>query len=468
MNKKLFTVFIVLILLVFSSYVSASLADLFNSKEVGVFEPVATGMAVSDMETCSDSGSTPVGKLAGVGNANFLCANYQGSNQILKCWGGDANPYVGLTLNGWKCERWAWYCNNTIGPPDGAFCCNGVIQQQACVTQTGPVEQTPTPVVTTPAPIVATPIAGLCFDSCIGQEDADIIARYFADASKYRADLDFNGDGQIGILDISNISIAYGSCQGNVTYNANLDLSKALNCIGLEDISILETRFADSSRYLADLDFNLDNAITALDIAYISQIAGNCEGDADYNAAIDLSRRTAQCPVITPPTPPANEEPQITSSRSCIDIKDQQLLARFFDSQVLYRADLDFNSDGTISILEVAALSASMGKCEGDEGYNPTIDVSEIVPACQGGCLVGDSCLPIGTRLVLGNTEVFCDASLRFAAQENDGMACQNDYQCKGNVCISGKCTNLSQELAVSRGLLNQILEFIQSLNPFN
>src|SRR3989344_92742 len=109
-----------------------------------------------------------------------------------------------------------------------------------------------------------------------------------------------------------------------------------------------------------------------------------------------------------------------------------------------------------------------MGKCEGDEGYNPTIDVSEIVPACQGGCLVGDSCLPIGTRLVLGNTEVFCDASLRFAAQENDGMACQNDYQCKGNVCISGKCTNLSQELAVSRGLLNQILEFIQSLNPFN
>ena len=83
----------------------------------------------------------------------------------------------------------------------------------------------------------------------------DIIARYFADASKYRADLDFNGDGQISILDISNISAAYGSCQGNATYNSNLDLSKALNCIGLEDISILETRFADSSRYLADLDF---------------------------------------------------------------------------------------------------------------------------------------------------------------------------------------------------------------------
>ncbi len=485
-----------------------------------VTQPGTSGGSGSQ-STCSDTSRTPVGKLAGgTGTHQYLCASQQGTNQILRCWDDDDiynpadqstynNPNLGKELHGWTCQRWGWYCGNAPGPINGGYCCNGVSQPGPCQTPingvcgssngqtftttpttnlcsqgtpssvtagtntftwtcqgsnggtTASCSATKTSIIT--GPITVVPISGLCSNSCIGQEDVDILGRYFADASKYRADLDFNSDREIGILDIASISTIFGSCQGDVDYNANLDLSKVLNCIGAEDIAILQERFADASKYLASLDLNSDGEISVLDVAYIAQVSGRCQGDVGYDVNLDLSRRVTQCPVSPQPSP----RPQ-SASRFCIDQKDQRLLSRFFGTSALYRNDLDFNKDGEINILEVAALSVAMGKCEGDEGYNRTFDVSDIIPACSGGCLVGDSCLPVGTRLTLqGLGNVFCDATLQVSPQQGDNLVCQNDYECVGNVCLSGKCTNLSKELAESKGLLNQILSFVRALNPF-
>ena len=92
---------------------------------------------------------------------------------------------------------------------------------------------------------------------------------------------------------------------------------------------------------------------------------------------------------------------------------------------------------------------------------------------CQG-CILGSSCIKSGTRSnFVENIPVnyrpndpnrYCSLSGHWIAQKPDNAACQNDYECQGNVCINNKCTNLQQELAQNTGLLNQILSKITTI----
>ncbi len=90
----------------------------------------------------------------------------------------------------------------------------------------------------------------------------------------------------------------------------------------------------------------------------------------------------------------------------------------------------------------------------------------------KGACIVpeeegGISCEPVveggprispKTRAEIGGVLKYCSPfTLKYESAKNEGQSCVEDYQCKSNVCIEGKCTLLKQELEKQAGLLQKI-----------
>ena len=114
------------------------------------------------LQSCADLSNVQVGSL-GLGNNKYLCDDSTSVARKLECWGGDANPIIGQVKQGWKCERWGWYCSGRSAS-QGGFCCNGVIQQQACPAQTQPSSTQPAQTVTaqeTTSVVTGTYVLGL-------------------------------------------------------------------------------------------------------------------------------------------------------------------------------------------------------------------------------------------------------------------------------------------------------------------
>jgi len=73
---------------------------------------------------------------------------------------------------------------------------------------------------------------------------------------------------------------------------------------------------------------------------------------------------------------------------------------------------------------------------------------SSDVEECKFGCLYGESCLPIGTRV----DGQYCDIGRNLVEQvEADGV-CENNFECDSNVCVNGEC--------VSGNLLQKIIDW--------
>ncbi|MFH1403817.1 MAG: hypothetical protein ABIH11_06090 [Candidatus Altiarchaeota archaeon] len=64
----------------------------------------------------------------------------------------------------------------------------------------------------------------------------------------------------------------------------------------------------------------------------------------------------------------------------------------------------------------------------------------EYVYACQGCQLEAKICIPVGTRLKAGDTEYYCGLGGILTFQGDDLAECQNNYECKTNLCLDGTC----------------------------
>ena len=76
------------------------------------------------------------------------------------------------------------------------------------------------------------------------------------------------------------------------------------------------------------------------------------------------------------------------------------------------------------------------------------------------GCLLGESCVPIGTR----NKEEFCNFEYNWVSQKQNEISCDNNYECASNFCSNGLCYDISAELKETRSMLETILQWIKNI----
>jgi hypothetical protein len=87
---------------------------------------------------------------------------------------------------------------------------------------------------------------------------------------------------------------------------------------------------------------------------------------------------------------------------------------------------------------------------------NSTIIDETKLSECSG-CLINiNTCIPIGTRLVVGPKQVYCyiDGSLK--SLNTDDASCMNNYECASNLCIDSQC--------ISQGFFQKMMRWFKKL----
>jgi tetratricopeptide (TPR) repeat protein len=90
--------------------------------------------------------------------------------------------------------------------------------------------------------------------------------------------------------------------------------------------------------------------------------------------------------------------------------------------------------------------------------------VTAIVEECDG-CTADNTCLTIGLRLIddIG-VPVYCDLSGDLLEQKEENLACQNDFECKSNSCLSGNCEDLANQLKETKSMMDKISNWFSRL----
>ncbi len=73
-------------------------------------------------------------------------------------------------------------------------------------------------------------------------------------------------------------------------------------------------------------------------------------------------------------------------------------------------------------------------------------------PIICNGCILGDKCAPVGYR----TEDKYCTIDSELLDQKKANLECNNNFECKSNVCVSDEC--------VSEGLLKRIIDWFRKL----
>lgn len=118
---------------------------------------------------------------------------------------------------------------------------------------------------------------------------------------------------------------------------------------------------------------------------------------------------------------------------------------------ILYKDNCMFRKEGLMKSDDIESW-AYKSKCgEGtEEANNKTI--TEPILVCKDSCPSDGKCYPFGYR----KTDKFCSDEGKFIEQlKEDGM-CENNFECRSNVCVDGKC--------LSSGLIQKIIDWIKNI----
>jgi len=77
-------------------------------------------------------------------------------------------------------------------------------------------------------------------------------------------------------------------------------------------------------------------------------------------------------------------------------------------------------------------------------------DSDEVDYVCNNGCELEDKCYPIGYRM----DGSYCSDDFEFTNQTVESESCDNNFECKSNVCVSDEC--------VSGGLIKNIINWFK------
>lgn len=80
------------------------------------------------------------------------------------------------------------------------------------------------------------------------------------------------------------------------------------------------------------------------------------------------------------------------------------------------------------------------------------------INSCEG-CIVDNKCVPYGIRVKNGESK-YCELNGEFTLQKEDGLACENNFECETNTCSSGYCKDLAKQVESNTNVLNKIMSW--------
>lgn len=118
---------------------------------------------------------------------------------------------------------------------------------------------------------------------------------------------------------------------------------------------------------------------------------------------------------------------------------------------ILYKDKCMFRKEGLMKSDEIENWAyKSRCKEETEEADKKTI--TEPILVCKDSCPSDGKCYPFGYR----KTDKFCSDEGKFIGQLKEDEICENNFECKSNVCVDGKC--------LSSGLIQKIIDFIKNI----
>lgn len=92
---------------------------------------------------------------------------------------------------------------------------------------------------------------------------------------------------------------------------------------------------------------------------------------------------------------------------------------------------------------------------------------SQCEKECSSGCLHKETCYPITSRTEIEGTKVFCSIINTFKEQKEGWEKCDENYECKSNLCLEGECTSVkgvAQEVSKFKIFFSKIMCRIANL----
>ncbi|MDP3027041.1 MAG: thioredoxin family protein [Nanoarchaeota archaeon] len=135
------------------------------------------------------------------------------------------------------------------------------------------------------------------------------------------------------------------------------------------------------------------------------------------------------------------------------NIEDKDISEKFeiktVPTLILYKDKCSFRKEGFMKSDEIESWAYN-AEC-GEKGPE-TKEIEEAILVCKDSCPLDGKCYPFGYR----KYGEYCSDQGNFIEQLAGDEACDNNFECSSNVCVSGKC--------ISEGLIQKILSWFKSI----
>jgi hypothetical protein len=103
------------------------------------------------------------------------------------------------------------------------------------------------------------------------------------------------------------------------------------------------------------------------------------------------------------------------------------------DEIIIEECKVFIQKDNQCEEISISKSRINKNACEVEE--------SEEIVECEGCQLNQNTCIPFGTRIEKNNDGYYCSIEHKMLQQKNDGVTCQNTYECVSNNCKGGVCS---------------------------
>ncbi|MDP1729238.1 MAG: hypothetical protein Q8L27_03490 [archaeon] len=93
------------------------------------------------------------------------------------------------------------------------------------------------------------------------------------------------------------------------------------------------------------------------------------------------------------------------------------------------------------------------GKCLNSKMIYIASPESQCIEKCLTGCLVDNICYQVMSKMESAGEKVYCSVAKKVEKQKEDWAACEQNFECKSNLCIDGECNTIKELTKQASGI---------------